>query len=378
MSRFEFEIPASNLMKFKTLMLKVDRKSVKLGFDHIQYIVSARIISPAKGEFFKIYIDTPAFKINGWDFVATIDHTHDTGNIVRCMPCETVPENFRTEDPVCEHCHVNRFRRNTYVLRNETTYKQVGKTCLNDFIGAGHDPAKMARLAVIISQMQEDVSKLHTAQSFTPNFPTIDMEKFTACTAAIVRKYGWVSRKKATETGMRSTSDMAIDFYYSRFEDFVKLEILPEDQAVAASAIEWAQQIADKQDKNDYEHNISVIADAEFITNRSVGLAASIVGVYMMNQKNAAPKQTNVSDFIGKIGDKIEVQVTVLLRKPLDTGSILWKFEDENQNVLTWFATTSNGPADGTTAVLKGTVKKHDEFRGVKSTLVTRCKFLEA
>ncbi len=60
-------------------------------FDHIDYQISESFNDPNRGKVYKIYIDTPAFKINGWNFVATIDHTHDIGNIVRRMPMETIP-----------------------------------------------------------------------------------------------------------------------------------------------------------------------------------------------------------------------------------------------------------------------------------------------
>src|SRR5271157_1271365 len=135
MSRFEFEIPSVNMDKFKSMMDKISKKSVKLGFDEINFMITDFYNEEKRGKIYKIYIDTPTFKIDGWNFVATIDHTHETGNLIRSLPNKTVPEEFRTSTPICQHCNVNRYRRNTYVLRSDDgVIKQVGKTCLNDFI----------------------------------------------------------------------------------------------------------------------------------------------------------------------------------------------------------------------------------------------------
>lgn len=73
-------------------------------------------------------------KVNDWEFVAELEHT-ENGNIIRGTGIYEIPERYYTGKPVCEHCKSNRFRKNTYIVRNSTTgeFKQVGKSCLMDF-----------------------------------------------------------------------------------------------------------------------------------------------------------------------------------------------------------------------------------------------------
>jgi len=49
---------------------------------------------------------------------------------------------------------------------------------------------------------------------------------------------------------------------------------------------------------------------------------------------------------------------------------------DLSGNHLTWFASGSDMEV-GNTYKLLGTIKKHDEYNGVKQTILTRCKVKE-
>ena len=52
----------------------------------------------------------------------------------------------------------------------------------------------------------------------------------------------------------------------------------------------------------------------------------------------------------------------------------LVKFEDANGNTLQWWTAVEIKAEVGDQVLLTGTVKAHDEYKGVKSTTVTRCK----
>ena len=73
-------------------------------------------------------------EINGWKFIASVEHT-PKGNIIRQACGIEVPERYYTGEPVCEHCHSNRIRKDTFIVMNEETgeFKQVGRSCLADY-----------------------------------------------------------------------------------------------------------------------------------------------------------------------------------------------------------------------------------------------------
>lgn len=96
-----------------------------------------------------------------------------------------------------------------------------------------------------------------------------------------------------------------------------------------------------------------------------------------------------ISQFVGNVGDKIDLMVTYL-------GSPRWKqrsymgfgeetrfahnFKDEHGNKLIW--KTGSYPAvlhteEGSMVHLTGTIKDHSEYKDEKQTVLTRCKVME-
>ena len=43
------------------------------------------------------------------------------------------------------------------------------------------------------------------------------------------------------------------------------------------------------------------------------------------------------------------------------------------ENILSWFTSTEQELEDGQVVILTGTVKKHEDYRGVKTTQLSRC-----
>ena len=49
-------------------------------------------------------------------------------------------------------------------------------------------------------------------------------------------------------------------------------------------------------------------------------------------------------------------------------------FEDEDENIFVWFTSKELSIAIGENVTLTGTVKEHKTYKGVKQTILTRCK----
>lgn len=97
--------------------------------------------------------------------------------------------------------------------------------------------------------------------------------------------------------------------------------------------------------------------------------------------------QKSTSEYVGHVGDKIEIVVTYTHTSSWENNfptnywstrvTHLHTFKDENGNVLTW-KTGNHIKADyGTRFKLKGTIKDHSEYKGIKQTVLTRCKLEE-
>ncbi|HEY8425534.1 MAG TPA: hypothetical protein VIK73_05920, partial [Limnochordales bacterium] len=82
------------------------------------------------------------------------------------------------------------------------------------------------------------------------------------------------------------------------------------------------------------------------------------------------------SRHIGRVGERIEAVVEVVRTLHLDGdwgGSVLHVMRDDDGNELVWFASRTELQV-GRRYRIRGTVKRHEEYRGRKRTVLTRCR----
>jgi len=298
-----FQIPAENMAKFEAQIAKLSKKSVKLiGIDIAPFVFSheEKVLNGRTHRVYDVMLTADVPKLNGWTFVARLDHSHETGTVIRMVPntgIEELPSSFRSaKNTQCDHCNVNRFRRDTFVVRNEETgeFKQIGSTCLKDFFG--HDPYKIAKLAELLGYAYECGRGNGSYDGDVRDMQWIGMDDFCIAAARAVLNHGWVSGKAAYENAsLVSTKEQAWSYFgFDHTNPPTEVEI-----KLAEDAIAWAVSLSEKTSLSDYEHNISVIAAASVIAPRSAGLAASIVGVYFNNQRrdSGADHKINLGNF---------------------------------------------------------------------------------
>lgn len=79
----------------------------------------------------------------------------------------------------------------------------------------------------------------------------------------------------------------------------------------------------------------------------------------------------------GVVGEKWTGQLTVVFTTEFTTQygvSHIYVFEDGAGNTFKWMSTNRHEIKRGDRVTLTGKVKKHDEYKGCKQTIVTRCK----
>lgn len=369
-----FDIPAAGFDWFKEQMTRLGKRAQKLTGERLfMTVVGFHFEESKDSKFFnqkimEVFVAYPEPKLAGWEFVARIDHANEAGNIVRTTGLRDLPETYRESEPSCDHCGHKRRRRDTFVVfKEDEGFKQVGSSCLKDFLGHG-DADKWAKLAEMIASLGE-LKRLAWNKgedgSALIDHRWIDTEMFLQLCAESILDRGWTSRKKSNETGLNSTADDV----WSRMHDRLPL-VSDNAKNLAAAALDWAQGL--EGELNDYEHNIHVIAMSEAIEPRSIGIAASIVGSYYAKNQ---PRSAN-STFQGVKGQKLEIEVTVDEVRDREFN-YLCKMRDAHGNRYTWFASKAIlRPFLGKSVKIRGTVKDHNEFKGMKSTTLTRVKVL--
>lgn len=98
--------------------------------------------------------------------------------------------------------------------------------------------------------------------------------------------------------------------------------------------------------------------------------------------KDKPVEQEQTSEYIGNVGDKIDMIVTLdhvaywlnKFREWEHNYTYLYSFKDDNGNVLVWQTSKGLEIDDGEKVTIKGTIKEHNEYKEVKQTVLTRCK----
>lgn len=327
-------------------------------------------------------------KLAGWEFAAKVEPvaTGNGGMIVSKAPAftDTLPDVYRDESKgmTCEHCGHIRRRKKCYVLRHDDgTWIQVGSTCLRDFLG--HNPEQALRG---FDSFYEFESKGRDAAREW--FPEIyDSREFLAVTSGAIRVDGWIAKSSysGNPTVYRVFSYFDWKRKPSKFNAFAAaFEPEESDYERADKALDWIRTVVDTSaNKNDYEHNLCLALAGDALDGRLTGIAASGIAAYMreMNRMAEIEKRKEVakiSEFVGDIKERLrDLPVTIDHVKYLsnDYGPVtLIKFRDNLGNVLSWFASGDFNVAAGDKKMLTGTVKKHNDWQGLKETMLTRCK----
>lgn len=344
-------------------------------------------------------------KYAGWTFAAALQHL-DGENIVRAVPGETVPVTYRSRGPACDHCKADRRRNDTYVLRHEDgRHVQVGSTCIGDFLGSD-DAGKIAGLATLLADARSLAEGGCEGDDFSTGGSDAarPLSVFLSFVSHEMTANGWVSRTAARERGGAATADRAWTFLTDgKARDKAKAFPTDEDRSKADAALVWAESITDEtinRETGDYLHNVRAIARSGLVSYRTAGIGGSIIAAYeraMGRARQQAERATRptCNVHMGTEGRKVAFGCTygkgktaheVLSTDPLTldfvTGyesmygyTTVLKFRTTEGALIVWKASnTEIGRGDvGKRYTLRGTIKKHDDYKGEKQTLMTRC-----
>jgi hypothetical protein len=322
-------------------------------------------------------------RLAGWAFLAQL--TWDDGALItRCTPGFSGRIDEQAVRPgACEHCNVNRDRKDCYLLEHADGRRvQVGSTCVKDFLGLDFKPSWITYQDTL-NVIRDDFppSSTWSARAVT----------VLAYASAICAQTGWVSRDKAEETYCQSSGDV-LRMILGGGKDRRSVEARqtyrpgPGHDAEAAAVLAWCQHL-DPATESEYLANLRRAAEGEHVSYRNIPLIGSAVGAYQRDRARlaaelAAPDPA-ASQWFGKPGEKFAgLEVTCIDHRVIDGVYMSWKytFAGEDGNRIEWWASNpQEGIEAGTRVVLSGTVnpkKAHDEYRGVKATRFTRCKWV--
>lgn len=91
------------------------------------------------------------------------------------------------------------------------------------------------------------------------------------------------------------------------------------------------------------------------------------------------PQEISNSEYVGEIGERFRgTQVYIKSIRGFDSEfgyKYVYTFEDDYGNLYSWFTTVQLPATAGAKGTLSGTIKNHTEYKGAKTTQLSRCIF---
>lgn len=329
------------------------------------------------GTLVKVLVGGELPKLNGWEFVARIDHDAG-GNLLFTHPgAPEVPDEYWKVGTTCDHCETKRRRNDTYLLHHENgEWKHVGSSCLKDFLGHKLSGGWFSVYGDL-ADLDETFKEYLGSGGCEPEY---DLRTVLAYTSAYCKEYGWTSRTKARETDGCATADGVYQEVSGPKESSRDEHLNPDksDFEEAEAALDWAKGV--ETNGSNYLKNIKVLAERGFLTYKGFGLGCSIRAAWKRDTEVAREKaEERESNYVGEVKKREEFTLTLVSLTEIEGYygvTLLHNFMDPDGNRVKWFASTRLGLEEGETVEVKATVKSHEEYKGRKETLVNRVKLV--
>lgn len=379
----KFQIPQQNLKWLEAQVSKLAKRSYKLGLTPFKLKVGPayKVQTPTGGInlYHEVEIEGQAPVLPGWGLVGIINIIEGQG-ILKLLPDVILPEVIRNANPaMCDHCNTQRVRNDTFLLQSEDgrTLKQVGRTCLKDFLPGRHvSPEALAWAANSLSVLAGAAHKA-TAISMDSQKHYVDLLGFLTDVAAVMRLHGWVSRKDAYEKGGVATADLA----WNQAE-FGNIQECDFEKAQAAAT--WAERLSDLDvTGNDFLESLRTLAHLGVVDPRTYRVAGAMLVSHAKWLRDHSPsdgfKLPSQRQFIGAIGNREKFPAT-LTKEPRKCYGKFGEFFvhefNSNGDRVVLMSPKPLALTPGTPVTVEAKIKAHEVFNGGAQTLISHPKIL--
>lgn len=316
-----------------------------------------------------------------WIFVGSMEPLAGE-NIMRSIPGENIPEEFRSRILTCDHCKTSRRRSETFVVKNKETgeYKNIGRSCLKAFLG--YDPSSV----LVFVDWFGDLQKQCAADQWNygagiHELPTV---MFLAYVAKVIQVDGWCPKSGSGNPTCNIVWDILTDRKPSRWSNAEWSEYV---QARTPAPFEFDQLVEDARKwideqsrDSDFIGNLQIITRQHSVSWRNRGFCASLIPAYTKEQVRKVEVKTKTNEYLPNVQlkDRVEIDVTVLKVIPIEGTfgtSGLHVMEDPEGRSIIWFG-SGEWLSEGWSGKIKGTVIKFTERNGILQTQINRVKAL--
>lgn len=405
-----YMVPAEALPRLQKQIETLARKAAKLGLPPISLEVlgkEEKEVTDADGRVHhfvrhQVRVKGGQPKINGWDFIGTIEHAGEAGNLVNAIPNEKIPGEYRTTDATqCDHCRKPRRRNKAYILRQGATHKQVGSNCLKDFVGGHGDPQALAAYAEDFIKAEKALSEADEegnewGEGTRRNRESWLTENYLGHVAETIKRHGWMSKGKARENNVLSTSEGAWENMNDHANKSPKAYApSAESKALGKKALEWARQkYGDYDGDEDFKWNMRLLTQHGTVDRKGAGIVAYVLQHHLeetekerRKAEEEAGRQRAMSEggvkspHLGAPGEAITARLKVTGMKTIPNNygprggvTTIVSFVDKYGRRAKWFSSGSVNFQEGKVYNLKAKVKDNGSWDNTPETSLTHVK----
>jgi hypothetical protein len=338
--------------------------------------------------------------LSGWMLLGVLDFERGKPfPMVRSVPGQEVPSNFFTTTSTCDHCSSSRFRKVVYILKHEDGREvQVGSSCLKDFIGHGpiDELVKYYALFDSLSSFGYEEDEVPSGRR-NSNSILLDKQDVLGTMIKVIDEMGYVSKKKAQEAALKDefveTTAEIVSFVEMLRYGFISINpdlfTYNQQKALELSRQELTEEQKERIEKilstaehlipiSSFNHNLKNLAISSYWMFKDFPFVAAMFPSCGGFKERVIKEgsENKVSSWVGYQGERKTFSVTIerIISTSSEWGnSYLHSTKDEDGNVITFFNGNKLGE-EGEIVTITGTVKKRDDYKGIKQTVLNRVK----
>lgn len=276
----------------------------------------------------------------------------------------------------CQHCNTNRRRNNYFILQNKDTkeFISVGATCCKDFFGVDIEKLNN-RLITIVDELSElsEMAIRYTKSDVTRTVWTLIKLIAIYEVQSDLKKIPYSTHKDRVKRLMEGLDEYVMSQEIDEIERYIE----ENRKELEVQAEELTNEISKLDPKgNEYIENLQkILVGKEYMDRKFINYILYSYILILNKKKAEQDKNKKPSEYVGEVGQKINTTLTVAKAMKFDGYygiSYMYIMEDPSNNIFVW--NTQKELEEDTTYNVRGVIKGYKEYKGVKQTVITRCR----
>lgn len=394
-----FKVEESKIKDIMRIIKKInkDKNKIEMEIKPLDDIVLDGKYSKVNIKINEVILKYKVIENKSYKILGEIEITDTDENIVYFLGDNEENLNqkdFQKKTITCEKCSKKR-RKILYIVKDIKRNKiiTVGRNCLSDLFNICDIENYLKRLeaglkAIQIIEEEKFDDKADNIGYIVNNFESKEVFFNTFEILQIIKNLidtnGYISYNKAIEMGIKSTKDLLNEKFF-KFDMTIEQGLVKEVSEEIKKDIDFF--LKNYEENNDYHLVLKGLLINKFINKNKIGLLVGFFkAIEYLNKKLEIALKNAKSDYIGAIGDKIEMKLILNDFKMFPNNyygyTYYYFFKDEKENTLVWKTSKDIGESFdidlldliSKKIILKGAIKEHFIYNNEKQTILTRCK----